>query len=567
MDIKRPYRTKRITYLRVFFVWGVLLLISGYFAATFSAKSQLPKVPSEEILPPKIIPPSGFYQRRLKISIENPDSTRRIYYSFGGSNPISVGLPFQSDFFVTQAQLPASILSDIPSSPRWQQPLFKERALIVRAASSSDKGESNVVSKIYFLRERKSDFNYSLPVLSVITDNRDLFDFTFGVYVMGRQYGDKDLYAKKKIGLDLPWWEYPANYRKRGKNAERMVSVEYFENEKLAFAGNAGFRITGNATRAYSQKSFRLFFRNKLNFPFFQSDSTISLNTLVVRNSGNDWHSTMMRDALMQSLLRETGLDIQYYKPVIVFLNGEYWGVYQVSERMDETLLSARHKIGKDNIAIYGTAEGVFHGNDADGKAYKDMVAFFKTADMKNDSVFAEASSLIDLENFTTYAAAEIFYANTDWPANNVRLWRYRRDSVLTDSAGKMNDGRWRFLVGDLDYGYGYIGLDLAVGYDLFKKATTDGEFALIFSGLLKNEKFKKYFKQKFNAMLSSTFSTERALKEIDRMQTVLAPEMEKQIGRWRVPYSVGKWKDNVEALREFARRRPAVVKAQLEKL
>ena len=142
-------------------------------------------------------------------------------------------------------------------------------------------------------------------------------------------------------------WEREGNFTQRGREWEREAYIEYFDGGEAKFSQNLGIRIHGGATRTYPQKSIRLYARGEygqefIEYPIFGNKKIMEegnvadkFKTLLLRNGGNDGQSTIFRDALMQSLVEHTSLDIQAYKPVIVFLNGEYWGIHNIRERFD----------------------------------------------------------------------------------------------------------------------------------------------------------------------------------------------------------------------------------------
>src|ERR1051326_8144010 len=135
---------------------------------------------------------------------------------------------------------------------------------------------------------------------------------------------------------------------RRGSNSERAVHIELFEKEGKGFSAPAGVRINGNATRRYGQKSLRVTFSKKygregLEYPLFIGDSSQVYHCFILRNSGNDWNKTLFRDSFMQSLMAGGFADIQRSRPCIVFINGEYWGIHDIRERLDENYVAGAY--------------------------------------------------------------------------------------------------------------------------------------------------------------------------------------------------------------------------------
>jgi hypothetical protein len=119
--------------------------------------------------------------------------------------------------------------------------------------------------------------------------------------VLGKSYVDKDNYIRKRLPLDLPWWEYPSNYLWRGSDSERPAHIEFMEPlEKNGFIAKVGVRIHGNATRGFAQKSLRICFRNEygqteLNYDLFATGKVTKHNSFILRNSGNDWEKNYVQ--------------------------------------------------------------------------------------------------------------------------------------------------------------------------------------------------------------------------------------------------------------------------------
>ena len=90
----------------------------------------------------------------------------------------------------------------------------------------------------------------------------------------------------------------------------------------------------------------------QLNYKLFTNDDITNFNSFLLRNSGNDWDKTMFRDAFMQALMKNTNVDIQDYRPSIVFINGEYWGIHNIRERFDEYYLANKYRLSPDSVTI-----------------------------------------------------------------------------------------------------------------------------------------------------------------------------------------------------------------------
>jgi hypothetical protein len=155
---------------------------------------------------------------------------------------------------------------------------------------------------------------------------------------------------------------------------------------------------------------------------------------------------------------------------------------------------------------------------------------------------------------------ANVYFCNSDWPSNNVRFWKYKGTGI--DSSGFQ--GKWRWMLYDTDWGLGYTGKQ-DYNLNLLEKASTTGSLGIIFKGLLQNESFFNAFIKRFKFHLDTTFDADNVIEKINRFEKILAPEMNDQINRWRNISSYTEWLSNMEDLRNFARKRPAIQQQQLD--
>lgn len=563
-EMKAILRTKKqLSFkLKIFISLIVFIsLISFFISLKFSgtSKDDFPKLHfSEKIEKPECIPSAGFYNSSVSIKLISSRPNERIFYTIDGSEPSLASTVYDQPFSLENRSADRNYLSAIPTSPRWKPPIGDVyRGTVLRAIAVDDKnGKSRELVSTFFVND--ADKKYTLPVFSITVNHKDLFGFNKGIYVLGNNYIDKDNYTRKNLPLDLPWWEYPANYLMRGMDAERDAYIEFFEpNGKLGFESTVGLRINGNATRGFAQKSLRVCFREKygktkLVYDLFDNKKNTEHSSFILRNSGNDWNKTMFRDAFMQSLMKNSFIDIQDYRPSIVFINGEYWGIHNIRERFDEHYLSNKYHLDVDSITILELSGKLFQGKKEDEDLFSELIDFVKKNDLAIDKNYEFVKSKIDIRSFTDFMIANVYFCNSDWPNNNVKFWRYdsQADSLFT------KDGRWRWMLYDTDWGFGYNALSTP-GSDLLDKATKVGSVGVLFGGLIKNKTFVNEFLARFQYHLNSTFKSSDVVGKIDEMQNVLKPEIQEHIARWRAIDSYAAWLANVDVLRSFAIQRP----------
>ncbi|SMP57305.1 CotH kinase family protein [Anoxynatronum buryatiense] len=471
---------------------------------------------------------------------------------------------------------------------------------VVRAVAVTEDGRrSPVVTHTYWVDPAGWE-RYSLPVVSVVTDPAHLFDVSTGVYVAGSHYETWQEARPEAV----PDGDTPANYSQRGHDWEKPAHVAFYETDgALGFAQDMGIRIHGGWGRSYPQKPLRLYPRhdyhenNRIVYPVFpgltaQGDANrfiTDFNRLLLRNAGNDFYRTYLRDPYMQRLVAHLNLDTQAYRPVVHFVNGEYWGIINLRERFDANYIESHYGVAEEDVVMLGDGAQVDEGRAGDRVAFLALRQFIRSEDMTREANMAHVEARMDLNNFMDYYISQIFFRNTDWPLHNVRIWRKRTEPMGT-SDGEVNeaneaneanqvdgadqsrlpvghDGRWRWMLYDTDHGFGFAGgleaythntLAYAMGLEGHEEWSNPEWSTVMFRKLLENEAFRHAFITTFAHHLNTTFHPRRTLELLEEMQAVIMPEMAEHRLRWGyggVGYNV---------METFARQRPNYVRQHL---
>ena len=199
---------------------------------------------------------------------------------------------------------------------------------------------------------------------------------------------------------------------------ERSAQFEIFDINGNNYKANAGIKIFGGWSRGNPQKSFSVFARKKYgtsNFEvqLFQGDIQ-NYESFVLRNSGNDWDQTLLRDGYLVSLIRGIDIDYQQYRPVLSYINGEYWGIYNIREKISEHFISSHHDVPTDDIdllAYNGAFEDnleTIHGTKND---YMNLINFISSNDVSDATVFEAINDWIDIEQYIKYQVIQTFIA------------------------------------------------------------------------------------------------------------------------------------------------------------
>lgn len=441
----------------------------------------------------------------------------------------------------------------VKTSYRWKPPVLNlPKATAIRFFSVNKQKYQRSEWHYY----TSIEFPHQLPVVSIHIDPDNFFGFTNGIYVSGISATDK-----RPFRLREAWWDKPANYHKRGNEWEPHAFFQYMENNKIKFETECKISVHGNATRAYPQKSLRLTAvdKNDFEYSFFEGVSQKKFHSIILRNSGNDWDRTMFSDGLMHTLLSGSNLDVMADKTCVVYINGQYWGIHNLRERIDNDHIALKYQVKKKDITII--EDGVLKsGKEKDFNEYKELVAFCRQNNLSSSENYQFVADKINIGNFIDYMIAEIYFTNTDWPANNVKCYKINSDSVHEQKR------KWNYILWDMDYGYGYTGND-AYQTDMFEIIkNSDRDVAQLFTSLQKNDNFVNEFLSRLETLLDHELSGKNQLQHIDNYYSRYYDEMNNHIKRWRKPASLQKWINNVNILREFAQHREDFLRKQTEK-
>ena len=402
---------------------------------------------------------------------------------------------------------------------------------------------SKAVVNTYFI-----NFPADLPVFSIVTDPANFFSDTAGIYVTGTN------------GITGNCSSIPRNWN---QDWERPINLEFFEKDKfLAFNVKTGVKINGACSRLYAEKSLAFYFRSiygydKLNYRLFTDIPVLSYNNFLLRSSAQDWWRTMFRDGMVHTLI-EQGMKIGYqeYRPSLLFLNGRYWGIHNIREKLNEHYLNSHYGVDINNIDLVEISKGI-EANNGDLDAYNSMIDFLSTHDMSISDNYDYIKSIADMDNYIDYQIAEIFSANGDWPGSNVKLWRSRNPA-----------GKWQWLIYDLDFTFGGNAEGQYYTNTLEQATATDGPSwpnppwsTLMFRKLLENAEFKNEFIQRFAVHMNTTFNPIHVTDVIDSLSKAIASEIPRHKARWPQSISLGpNWVENVQLMKDFANlRQPEV--------
>ena len=425
----------------------------------------------------------GYVDKGTKISLTANDGST-IYYTLDGSFPST-------------------------NSSKYKDPITINKTTVIKAISYKDGYiESDIVSRT-FIVGRKHD----VAIVSISSNYNNLF-------------GGSGIIT---------------NYNSK---AEKKMNLEFYEADgTLGVSFTGDIKLSGMDSRKEPQKSMSVYLRkkygvNKVTYPFFKDMEYNTYSSLLLRNAGEDPKNVRIMDAALTRILKgEMDIDMQEYRPVVVYINGSYYGLFNLREKLNGDYVESKFGINKDNINVIKYSAAT-KGNTA---SYNSLVNYVKSHNLANKDNYEYVKQRVDIQELINYWIVESFYGNTD--LGNIRYWQEK-------------NGKWRWMVYDLDWSLWNMGLDMGYPTKFGKTpaATYLSSSLAIVRNLYKNGEFKDLYLKSLAKYLKTTFKPDRMNKIVDELAKEIEVEMPYHISRWQGSYpglnSMTRWKSNLSSFK-----------------
>lgn len=447
--------------------------------------------------------PGGFYDTPLVLRLSCSDSLS-IHYTINGNNPKCSDLKYQHPLILNEDLFTSSNIYTIQTchDSLWYPVTSIQKCIVIRASAFNSKGKQvgETTTNSYFIKSLGCD-SHNLPIVSICTDSVSLFDQKFGIMAINK--------AKE---IDS------ANYLQKGRQWERLCNFEFYEPNNQGINQQAGLRIHGESSRLVSQKGFRLYARkeygnSRFQYEFFGHDELNSYKHLVLKPLKDG----LIGEHICTPLAKSLNVDAPAVRPVILFLNGEYWGIYYLEERIDAQFIANHYGYKKNDINLIESWSGLVI--DGESNSFKQMMQWFYQADLSDEKAYQHACSLIDIDNFIDYYCLELYSGNDSWPLSNMKCWQ-------------ANGGKWRWIFIDGD---GCI-----CGYRnmLTSFKNESYESTLIITKLLDNQDFRDHFYSRIGYLITNEFEYKKTIKYLDLAYETISNEIDRHISRFGTPSS-----------------------------
>ncbi|MFK7933408.1 MAG: CotH kinase family protein, partial [Saprospiraceae bacterium] len=420
-------------------------------------------------------------------------------YASGLTVALNTTTPNATIYYTTDGTIPTE------SSSVYSVPLTFTTTTNLRAVATAPAFSASEPSTFSYL----IDVSHTFPIISFTSDPDDFFGQENGLF---------------------------PNFT---RDIETPIHVEMFEpNGNLAFSQVMEVEIQGTGSAVLPQKSLAMKAKGSLgsstiDYPVFPSRGFTQYRSLVVRNSGQDYNLTHFRDAMASSLvddlsdvegmIKMPNLTLQAYRPGIVYINGAYWGMQNLRERMDKRYLKVHFDLDDDEIDFLDEQNDV---RDGDTEAWDNLQQFLLNNSLSNAANFNTVADQVDLDAYRDYLIFNVFVDNADWPANNNRRWRER-----------VPDGKWRWMVKDLDFSFGLFVAPGSFNTNDFTQNSLRRLLTIsqswpnvewstrLFRRLTENDQWRADFLNRMADQLNIFYNSERVVNRIDEFRTRYFPE------------------------------------------
>jgi hypothetical protein len=378
---------------------------------------------------------------------------------------------------------------------------------------------------------------HTLPILTLASEPDNFWEWENGIFVLGPNG-------------DPVYPHFGANF---WKDIEIPVHMEFFKNQNLVAKFNVGTKIHGGkAARSKPAKALRLltdknFESAGMNYAFFENKNINNYRRLVIRNASGDFNYTHFRDAYLHRYFINENLDLDVvaHQPIVVYVNGIYWGVMNLREKVDQYYLKGNYGMEKDSIDLLEEDLVVIEGSKDE---YLANYEFLINHDLSIPANFEIAEKYFDLNNLADYFIVQTYVNNTDFPNNNIKYWQPKKEG-----------GKWRYILFDMDVGMGRYGWTVA-HYDNFNwrlENADSNKFIKILKAYFENKNYRNYFINRYADLMNTIFTPENFARETENTIAEIEEEMKRHFVRWTWPgYDI--WQEErLPGLFTFIEKRP----------
>lgn len=366
-----------------------------------------------------------------------------------------------------------------------------------------------------------------------------------------------------------------------GNQITPVGAFELFEEDgSFIDEGEGDFNKHGNDSWAYDQRGFDFIMRDqyghngRINHQIFNNSPRPKHQRVILKPAASDNYpeestGAHIRDAFVHtlSIKADMKLDERTSRSCVVYINGQYWGVYEIREKaMNHDYTDYYYNQDKYDLyylKTWGATWQQYGGANATND-WNSLRAYVAGNNMGDPTLFNYVDSLLNWKSLCDYFMFNSYIVNKDWLNWNTAWWR---GTNLNGTKKK-----WRYTLWDMDASFGhytnYTGIpDVTANADPCNAENLpdpggEGHTEIISKLISENPDVEQYYISRYIDLVNTHFSCDSMLAMLDSMILVIDPEMPAQIAKWGGTYAG--WQANVQLMRDFIEDRCAALAAGL---
>ena len=518
---------------------------------------------TELVLAPTFSHNSGLYQNSFQLTLSHPNPNATIIYTLDGSDPdiantSGTNFNYKNQYALMPSDTPGPMLfqnytsatynqplqivdrSNLPNSvtakntvqdPIYLPPLPVRKGTVVKARAYVQGVGSPIVAKTYFVWPQGNP--YALPVISIITPEKNLFDYEDGIYTAGIDF---DTWRANNPDNNQWWRPEWNNYWRSGEQWEYAMHVEVFDptNFTSLMSQKAGFRIHGNNSRALAVKNLRWYARGSYDN---NSEFEMSIFENEIPNAANPGNTVAKRflmrgdgaggpvfyDVAFNTLMQPVYEGVTRIRHAVHFINGEFFGITALRDRFDRHHYVNNFGLTEENVVqvdCKGSNCAIDEGTIADFNDYLQMRNFILNNDMSNQALFDQAEAQLDMDSFINHMVMQIFTADDSYERF---FWKAR-----TPENDLYGDGKWRIATQDFE-----ASLKSNTNWLVHWSNTSLSSNSAVFANLLANDGFRNNFINRFADLLNTIMQPAYFSNVINTIYNQIQPYLNEDTNRY----------------------------------
>jgi hypothetical protein len=488
---------------------------------SYNSKDNL-KYPVQLVVSPDL----NNLNKKDKLAIEHQGNCSSTNFTLDGRDPVLFGSMTENDMIAIDFNdKPNAFYTLFPTVEGYRLPIKNHRLPYLTIACSDSSGQTvGKLTKI-LINHEQLEVHSSTPIIFLEVDQTSLFDDNRGIMINGES----------------------GNFLQEGRAWERAAGMTIFQSGEEPKERQVGIRIHGHATRELPQKSLKLYSRpeyDSLAIPDLLSDGVFHLpyDRLLLRSFhsdhiGNEYKDFGFRDDVVMHIIgQEMNIITQRSRPVTLFINGEYWGLYSLHEASDDDQIARETGLHKDSIELMSGPAQLNHFH-----------SIIKHLDLDKPTDRLAFGQYFDIDNLVDYLLAEVFFLNRDWPHNNIKTWKE-----------KGSDGPYHFILFDMDASLKHASNNYFNRF--FAEFTHPNQFEAsfdpFFQWLLSSRYFNHLLKERYLELRQSILAPESMILKLKEWKETIEDQIDYQTARWHYPKSKEAWNANYKEIETFLKNR-----------